>query len=164
MKLYFSWYDRPNIKCEACCHQTPPVMTSDANTTVIRHHNYKIQYKDCCHQTPQLQNSIQRLLSSDTTTTKFNTKAAVIRHHNYKIQYKDCCHHTPQLQNSIQRLLSSDTTVVISNCTNKNVSLVSGIRYDILIFPASACMTKDEWNHIWSASTQTVGSKENWKK
>jgi len=52
----------------------------------------------------------------------------------------------------------------MSNCTNKNVSLVSGIRCDILIFPTSACMTKDEWNHVWSASTQTVGTKGNWKK
>jgi hypothetical protein len=37
----------------------------------------------------------------------------------------------------------SDTTVGISNRTNKNVSLVGGISYDILIFPTSAWMNDE---------------------
>lgn len=88
--------------------------------------------------------------SADMKDTTLNVKTAVIRHH-------ESCH-------QMWTLLPPDTTVGISNCTNKNVSLVSGINYDILIFPTSACMTSDEWNHIWSASTQTVWTKENWKK
>lgn len=88
--------------------------------------------------------------SADMTDTTLNVKTAVIRHH-------QSCH-------QMWTLLSPDTTVRISNCTNKNVSLVSGINYDILIFQTSACMTSDEWNHIWSASTQTVWTKENLKK
>ena len=122
----------------------------NVKVAVIRHHSYDTKCEGCCHQAPPV-------MASNSNTT-------VIRHHNYKIQYKHCCHQTPKLQNLIQRLLSSDTTGGMSNCTNKNVSLVSGIRCDILIFPTSACMTKNEWNHVWSASTQTVGTKGNWKK
>jgi len=64
------------------------------------------------------------------TDTTLNVTTAVIRHH-------QSCH-------QMRTLLSSDTTVGISNCTNKNVSLVSGISYDILIFTSSAHMTSDE--------------------
>jgi putative protein kinase ArgK-like GTPase of G3E family len=44
----------------------------------------------------------------------------------------------------MRTLPSSETTVGIPKRTNKNVSLVSGIGYDILISPPSAWMTSDE--------------------
>jgi len=148
-----------NVKAAVIRHhqswlQTWTLLSSDTTITKLNVKTAVIRHHQSWHQ-------MQTLLSSDTTTTNLNVKTAVIRHHQSWYQMRTLL----SSDITITKLnAKSDTTVGISSRINKNASLICGISYDILIFPTSAWMTSHEWNHIWSASTQTVWTKENWKK